>query len=670
MPAIPRLPKFKKMKKKRIAAVVILLLIVTLFVAAFLLHLLPSPASLGHLLEPKATADPLVTFAAGKEPIRTLMNPPLIPGFSMAPEGSYSPLTLRFIDFSRGSPATWHWDLGDGSTSSEQNPVHAYAKPGTYTVTQTVTRADGSVRSASRHDVLGAERPPSQQVLADTLREAIVKKGAEVTFVTAGENSSVMINGNGIALPIGSAVRMRTASDADPSGRMSIRSGRLVSFAFPDVTLFVNGIQAAHGAGGDCILPAAEYFTVNLTYSIRPTIGEMRQIVIDGTKIRSGMENSLIRISYNTHAVSGDLTLITYPAYFEGEASSFQLSDAVIASFDPDETTTGPAPFAVQFQDTSAGHPERWEWSFGDGTTSDQQHPVHVYAQPGAYAVMLKVTRGDQTDTIIRKTAVIAEPPRVLADFSAGPVIGPAPLTVKFSDRSTNAPTMWIWTFGPNSTPLNSTEQNPVVTYSDPGTYTVFLTSGNVYGSSDITRPQLVTVSDPFHTPDKAIIVRTGKRGYIEKNSVVEFVVLNRPASISMNGGDRQLMQGDVVRLVAMSDQQGEIYIDRGEILKFSFPDMALYVNGELVADGSIDSIYIPASGDFRTSLSYYLVPNSAYTYVAVSGYEVLGDLDNAWIRISNIGMNDGGNLRLISSSSSTYIDGAAYDTVHDWVIE
>ncbi len=50
--------------------------------------------------------------------------------------------------------------------------------------------------------------------------------------------------------------------------------------------------------------------------------------------------------------------------------------------------------------------------------------------------------------------------------------------------------------------------------------------------------------------------------------------------------------------------------MDKGGILKFSFPDMALYLDGELVSAGSIDSIYVPYLTDFKTSMSYYLVPN------------------------------------------------------------
>ena len=45
-----------------------------------------------------------------------------------------APLTVRFTGQSTGNPPSWHWDFGDGSTSTEQNPVHTYTSPSNYTV--------------------------------------------------------------------------------------------------------------------------------------------------------------------------------------------------------------------------------------------------------------------------------------------------------------------------------------------------------------------------------------------------------------------------------------------------------------------------------------------------------------------------------------------------------
>ena len=39
---------------------------------------------------------------------------------------------------------SWYWNFGDGATSTSQNPVHAYDKPGTYNVLQSVTTVCGS----------------------------------------------------------------------------------------------------------------------------------------------------------------------------------------------------------------------------------------------------------------------------------------------------------------------------------------------------------------------------------------------------------------------------------------------------------------------------------------------------------------------------------------------
>ena len=54
------------------------------------------------------------------------------------------PLAVQFTDQSTGAPASWSWDFGDGGTSTQQNPSHTYNSAGTYTVSLTVTNAQGS----------------------------------------------------------------------------------------------------------------------------------------------------------------------------------------------------------------------------------------------------------------------------------------------------------------------------------------------------------------------------------------------------------------------------------------------------------------------------------------------------------------------------------------------
>ncbi len=80
-----------------------------------------------------------------------------------------------------------------------------------------------------------------------------------------------------------------------------------------------------------------------------------------------------------------------------------------------------------------------------------------------------------------------------VAGFTGTPTSGSVPLTVQFTDTSTNSPTSWSWDFGDGNT---STAQNPANTYSTAGNYTVSLTATNTAGSNTATQTGYITVSD------------------------------------------------------------------------------------------------------------------------------------------------------------------------------
>jgi PKD domain len=45
----------------------------------------------------------------------------------------------------------------------------------------------------------------------------------------------------------------------------------------------------------------------------------------------------------------------------------------------------------VAFKDESVGKIDSWHWDFGDGSSSDEQHPLHAYEKPGNYVVVLDI---------------------------------------------------------------------------------------------------------------------------------------------------------------------------------------------------------------------------------------------------------------------------------------
>ena len=79
-----------------------------------------------------------------------------------------------------------------------------------------------------------------------------------------------------------------------------------------------------------------------------------------------------------------------------------------------------------------------------------------------------------------------------VANFTATPTTGVAPLVTNFTDRSTGVPTQWLWDFGDGTT---SVEQNPAHTFSNAGTYSVSLTVTNSKGTASTTQANVVTVA-------------------------------------------------------------------------------------------------------------------------------------------------------------------------------
>jgi PGF-pre-PGF domain-containing protein len=95
------------------------------------------------------------------------------------------------------------------------------------------------------------------------------------------------------------------------------------------------------------------------------------------------------------------------------------------------------------------------------------------------------------------KGAVVTAP---VAGFTSTSSSGTAPMTVVFTDTSTNSPTSWLWDFGDKDS-TNATVQNPVHTYTAAGTYAVNLTATNAAGSSSSEQTGYVTITSAASVP-------------------------------------------------------------------------------------------------------------------------------------------------------------------------
>ena len=140
-----------------------------------------------------------------------------------------------------------------------------------------------------------------------------------------------------------------------------------------------------------------------------------------------------------------------------------------------------------------------WYWDFADTTTYDQQSPApHTYQTKGDYLVSLTVTDQDNQESSVEKTITVIGLPN--ADFIVDQNSGYAPLTVKFTDKSTGEPipSAWSWDFDKDGN-IDSTSQNPTYTYEKEGTYTVSLGVSN--GCKSTSKTMTITVNPPPGPP-------------------------------------------------------------------------------------------------------------------------------------------------------------------------
>jgi len=127
-------------------------------------------------------------------------------------------------------------------------------------------------------------------------------------------------------------------------------------------------------------------------------------------------------------------------------------------------------------------------------------YEVNTTLYPGEHSIKFILYADEWGDAggITHVSAIGSDVPSApVANFTATPLSGTAPLTVQFNDTSTGSPTSWSWSFGDGGT---SVGQNPSHMYSTAGTYTVNLTVTNAGGSNTTAKAGYIVVTEPAQT--------------------------------------------------------------------------------------------------------------------------------------------------------------------------
>ncbi len=165
------------------------------------------------------------------------------------------------------------------------------------------------------------------------------------------------------------------------------------------------------------------------------------------------------------------------------EASSLQVRVHALPFPDFSDSTSCTTDFTyfTDLTDTTAIGINSWHWDFGDGNTSNIQHPVHFYMVSGTYQVQLTIENTNGCVDSITKAVVVYPGPT--AAFQTDTVcLGEPSHFTDLSTASFGVINSWLWDFGDGNT---SSQQNPIHFYSSPGFYNVILIIGSTTGCYD-----------------------------------------------------------------------------------------------------------------------------------------------------------------------------------------
>jgi PKD repeat protein len=414
--------------------------------------------------------------------------------------------TVGFSDLSAAGAGTsitnWHWDFGDATTSSLQNPTHVYAVAGTYNVCLTIIGNNGLVKCKDQF---------CQKVTVEGCGQVEpCKLAAKFDLKVDKCNVSFIdLSATGVGTTITSW--FWTFGDATSSALQNPTHAYAAAGAYT-VCLTIVGTNAN---GQQCKDQFCQKITVEGCGQVEPcklaakfnykmdkcTVGFAD---LSGAGLGTTITNwywdfgdattSTLQHPTHVYAAAGTYTvcLTIVGTNGNGEQCKDQFCDKVTVegcgqtepcklypkfNFKQDSCTI----YFVDLSTTGLGTTiTNWYWDFGDATTSTLQNPAHMYATSGTYTVCLIIVgnnagvqcREQYCMKIDAKGCGQDTPCQVYAKFD----YKIDSCNVYFTDYSATGAgttiTSWFWDFGDGNT---STLQSPVHSYLTPGVYNVCL---------------------------------------------------------------------------------------------------------------------------------------------------------------------------------------------------
>ncbi|MFB6258523.1 MAG: PKD domain-containing protein [Flavobacteriales bacterium] len=454
--------------------------------------------------------------------------------FTVDTSSGCQPLTVNFTDlsFSNEAISSWSWDLGDGTSSSMQNPTHTYSDTGSYTVSLAIENVEGCSDTVIKLDTIEVGQPPQ-----------------------AGFTPTDTVGCHPFTVPF-----TDTSSDYTDEWHWSFGDGGMSDQQNPSHTYNVVDtfdVQLVAGFHG-----CYDTLTQNASVQVLPPKAQFDVTPIVGCDTPHTVSFSNVTpVSDYWHWTFGDGTSFNgqNPApHTYDQPGSYQVELAVKDSTQmlcrdtgtvvvqvstmevgfTQDTTVGCNPTSIAFTDSSQANfgLEEWEWHFGDGdsigpssgsvsspqTSGTFQDPVHTYTNDSLYDVTLIATDSLGCRDTANKPQLIDIKPLPEPSFIADTTFGCAPLTVSFTDQSSPDSLIsgWNWDFGDGD---SSSLQDPTHTYSDTGDFNVSLSVSDSFNCEQgSTATALIHVTHPTASFTYDSVICDGDTVSFTSNSVGE----------------------------------------------------------------------------------------------------------------------------------------------------
>ena len=391
---------------------------------------------------------------------------------------------------------SWHWDFGNGDTSSYQNPVYQYPAPGNYTVTLVVTDLKGCSNSVS-HTIFVADTPKADFSFGPSCSTDSVSFSDE-TVAPDGYVTNWQWNFDDTASTANGSVEENPAHLFTAVGTYHVQLTVVTNYGCTDtVAQFVNVYESPKAA-----------------FSYHQVCDPATQVDFTDQSVRSSSNSPISSYLWNFY--QADTSSLKDPTYrFPHYDSCYQvrltvtdtngcqntdtvqvcLRDSLTVDFNMPEVCLGQRTLFQSRYNPSNDSIASYTWNFGDGSTEAVTYHdtiSHVFPRPGTYNVTLSALDTNGCSVSISHVAVVDSLPQ--PDFTYVTPSCDEPTYFQGSTRGGgNFISHWNWHFGDVSsgTADTSSLQNPNHLYvSNDSSYQVKLIVTNFNGCIDsITKP-------------------------------------------------------------------------------------------------------------------------------------------------------------------------------------